>query len=79
MVTLKDNILALPMNESFSNIQSSMISGNTDEYKKELENIIKEEMSDLVDRYGFEIEVSSGSFNSINPGRIDGQMIYHTY
>ena len=36
-------------------------------------------MSDLVDRYGFEIEVSSGSFNSINPGRIDGQMIYHTY
>jgi threonine synthase len=41
--------------------------------------VITDEFSDLITEYGFEIEVSSGSFNSINPGRIDGQMIYHTY
>jgi threonine synthase len=67
------------MKEAFTDIQASMIRGNTDEYKAELKSIIENELKDLIDEYGFEIEVSSGSFNSINPGRIDGQTIYHTY
>ena len=79
MAILKWNVLALPMKEGFSDIQTSMISWNTDEYKEELVKVITDEFSDLITEYGFEIEVSSGSFNSINPGRIDGQMIYHTY
>jgi threonine synthase len=79
MVALKDNVLAIPMKESFSDIQSAMVDGNNDEYKAELLSVIQEEFSDLIEKYGFEIEVDSGSFNSINPGRIDGQMVYHTY
>lgn len=79
MATLEWNVLALPMQEAFSDIQASMMNGNTSEYKKQLKDIIENELKDLIERYDFEIEVSSGSFNSINPGRIDGQTIYHTY
>lgn len=79
MINLWKNVKSLSMNTSFSNIQEAMLKGNTSEFREELKNIIREELKQLIEKYGFEIEIDAGSFNSINPGRVDGQTIYHAY
>jgi len=73
------NVKALSMNSSFSNIQEYMLKANTPEYKDELKKIIEKEFNDLIEEYWFEIEIDAWSFNSINPWRVDGQTIYHSY
>jgi len=79
MLVLWDNVMAIPLDAQFSNIQEQMISWNTQEYQDKLKAIIEENLSELIEKYWFEIEVDSWSFNSINPWRIDGQTLYHTY
>lgn len=79
MIRLWDNVLSLPMNQEFSDIQEAMKNWNTPKYQAKIKEIIEREFADLIEEYGFEIEVDSWSFNSINPWRIDGQTIYHEY
>jgi threonine synthase len=78
MLRLKNNVLSLPMNQEFSDIQEAMKNWNTTEYQAKIKEIIEKEFTELIEQYWFEIEVDSGSFNSINPWRIDGQTTYHT-
>ncbi len=79
MMRLKQNVKSISMNTSFSNIQESMLKWNTSEFKSKLKEVIEKEFTDLIEKYGFNIEIDSGSFNSINPWRVDGQTIYHSY
>ncbi|USN58814.1 MAG: hypothetical protein H6767_01655 [Candidatus Peribacteria bacterium] len=55
-----------------------MKEGNTPELQSTLVSIIKTELADLIQEYGFEIQVDAGTFNSINPARVDMQTTYHT-
>ena len=77
MMGLSGNVLSIPMNRAFSAIQEAMKEWNTEEYQRKLKEIIEKECADLIEEYGFEIEVDSWSLNSINPARGDWQMIYH--
>jgi threonine synthase len=67
------------MSTSFSAIQDAMKAGNTREFQDAIRSVIEDEFREEIEKYGIIIQVDSGSFNSINPGRIDGQMLYHTY
>ena len=79
MMRLWKNVKALAMNTSFSKIQESMLKWNTKDFQEELRKTIENELKDLVEKYYFKIEIDAGSFNSINPWRVDGQTIYHSY
>ena len=48
-----------------------MLAQNTPEFQKQLQDICTEANSKK------SVKIHAGSFNSINPGRIDAQMIYH--
>jgi hypothetical protein len=51
---------------------------NNIDFKQKLQEILEEKFRTLREKYGFDIDVSSGSFNSVNIGRIDAQSIYHS-
>ncbi len=72
MHELRGNVFSLGFEESFSSIQKSMLAQNTPEFQKKLHDICAEANP------GKSVKIHAGSFNSINPGRIDAQMIYHT-
>ena len=78
MINLGGNVLSLPMNRSFSDIQELMKDCDTPEFNEKLVSILNKEFADLIEEYWFEIEVDTGSFNSINPWRVDWQMLYHS-
>lgn len=75
----KENVLALPFHEQFSQIQEHMNDAKPADMKDQLQKAIEWKFQDLILKYGFEIVIDSGSFNSINPARIDGQMNYHAF
>ncbi len=75
----KENVLALPFYEQFSQIQEHMNDAKPSDMKEQLQKSIEWQFQDLIQKYGFEIVIDSGSFNSINPARIDGQMNYHAF
>ncbi len=79
MMNLWENVMAIAMNTSFSNIQEWMFKWNTPEFRQKLKEVIEKELSTLIEKYGFEIEIDSWSFNSINPWRVDWQTLYHSY
>lgn len=78
MIWLDDNIFSIAMHESFNPIQQAMKDWNTPEFKQKLKEIIQDQFKDLIEKYGFEIEVKAGSFNSVNIWRIYWQSVYHT-
>jgi threonine synthase len=67
------------MSTSFSAIQDAMKAGDTKEFQAAIKAVLEKELATEIEKYGFNIQVDSGSFNSINPGRIDGQTLYHSY
>lgn len=79
MINLTWNVKSISMNTSFSKIQESMLAWNTQDFKGDLQDILEDEFKDLIEEYWFKIVIDSGSFNSINPWRVDGQTIYHAY
>ena len=79
MMRLKGNVLSIPMNESFSEIQEAMLKWNTKEYQRLLKKILDAEFENLINQYWFEIVVDSWSFNSINTWIIYWQTIYHEF
>ena len=76
---LGKNVRSIPMSTSFSAIQDAMKAGNTLEFQSAIKNVLEKELASEIAQYGFKVQVDSGSFNSINPGRIDGQTLYHSY
>lgn len=79
MMRLKNNVRSLPMTRSFSAIQDAMKAGNTPEFQSAIKAVLEKELAAEIKEHGFVIQVDSGSFNSINPGRIDWQTLYHSY
>jgi len=79
MMRLSKNVKAIPMNTSFSNIQESMLKWNTQNFRDQLKQVIENKLKDLIEKYDLKIEIDAWSFNSINPWRVDGQTIYHSY
>jgi len=79
MMRLKQNVKSIPMNTSFSKIQESMLKWNTIEFREELKKVIEEELKNLIEKYHLKIQIDAWSFNSINPWRVDGQTVYHSY
>lgn len=79
MMRLGKNVRAIPMSTSFSAIQDAMKAGNTADFQSAIKDVLEKELAAEIKQYGFHIQVDSGSFNSINPGRIDGQTLYHAY
>ena len=77
MLRLHDNVSSIPMTEAFSAIQESMKAGNNESYRAAIQEAIRSALGDIVEQYGMEIVVQAGSFNSVNPARVDGQTIYH--
>lgn len=71
MHELKGNVFSLGFRESFSSIQKSMLTQNTPEFQEKLYTICAKANPEKT------VKIHAGSFNSINPGRIDAQMIYH--
>lgn len=78
MLRLKWNVISKAINKAFSEIQEKMKNCNTPEFKKELQKRIESKFTKLRNEYGFDIDVSSWSFNSVNIWRIDWQSIYHS-
>lgn len=78
MLMLKENVIALAMNEWFTRIQEEMKACNNDEFKAKLKKILEHQFRELRQEYWFDLEVSSWSFNSVNQWRIDWQAIYHS-
>ncbi len=78
MEWLGDNVFAIAMKEAFTPIQEAMKKWNTPEFRAQLKGILEKAFKDLIDKYGFEIEVKAGSFNSVNIWRIYWQATYHT-
>lgn len=78
MLRLKWNVISKAINKAFSEIQEKMKNCNTPEFKKQLHKIVEDKFRDLREEYGFDIDVSSWSFNSVNIWRIDWQSIYHS-
>lgn len=78
MLNLKWNVLSVPFKQAFTAIQEDMKKCNNPEFKANLQKILEEKFKELRKEYGFDIEVSSWSFNSVNIWRIDWQSIYHS-
>jgi hypothetical protein len=53
------------MSTSFSAIQDAMKAGNTKEFQAAIKAVLEKELATEIKEYGFNIQVDSGSFNSI--------------
>lgn len=78
MKNLEWNVTSIAFEEAFTEIQEQMKACNNIDFKQKLQEILEKKFKTLREKYGFDIEVSSGSFNSVNIGRIDAQSIYHS-
>lgn len=78
MKNLEWNVTSIAFEEAFTEIQEQMKACNNADFKQKLQEILEKKFRTLREKYGFDIEVSSGSFNSVNIGRIDAQSIYHS-
>ncbi len=69
MKNLEWNVTSIAFEEAFTKIQEQMKACNNIDFKQKLQEILEKKFRNLREKYGFDIDVSSGSFNSVNIGR----------